>query len=49
MRTTYPFLFENRGPLSKIVDLKQLMHMHVFMCASGCEFRGRNSVKGARM
>ena len=26
-----------------------LLHMHVFMCASMCEFQGRNSVEGGRM
>ena len=28
---------------------KILLHMHMFVCASMCEFRGRNSVKGGRM
>ena len=32
-----------------IFDIRILLHMHVFVCASMCEFRGRNSVKGGRM
>ena len=29
-----------------IFGIRILLHMHVFVCASMCEFRGRNSVKG---
>ena len=32
-----------------IFGIRILLHMHVFVCASMCEFRGRNSVKGGRM
>ena len=53
MRVTYPFLFEDEGALSNIrnliLELELLLHMHVIVCASMCEFRGRNSVKGGRM
>ena len=49
MRATYPFLFEDGGALSKIAALESLLHMHVFVCASECEFRGQNSVKGGRI
>ena len=45
MRDTYPFLFEYEGAWS-IFDIRILLHMHVFVCASMCEFRGRNFVKG---
>ena len=34
---------------SLIFDIRTLLNMHVFMCASMCEFRGRNSIKGGRM
>ena len=33
---------------SLIFGTRILPHMHVFMCASMCEFRGRNSVKGEK-
>ena len=29
-----------------IFSIRILLHMHVFVCASMCEFRGRNSIKG---
>ena len=32
--------------VSLILELELLLHMHVFVCASVCEFRGRNSFKG---
>ena len=32
-----------------IFDIRILLHMHVFVCASMWDFRGRNSVKGRRM
>ena len=32
-----------------IFGFRILLHMHVFVCASMCEFRGQNSVKGGRM
>ena len=32
-----------------IIDIRILLHMHVFVCASMCEFQGRNYVKGGRM
>ena len=32
-----------------IFEIRLLLHMHVFVCASMCEFWGRNSVKGGRM
>ena len=32
-----------------IFGTRILLHMHVFVCASMCEFWGRNSVKGGRM
>ena len=32
-----------------IFHTRILLHMHVFVCASMCEFRGRNSIKGGRM
>ena len=32
-----------------IFGIRILLHMHVYVCASMCEFRGRNSVKGGRM
>ena len=32
-----------------IFGIRILLHKHVFVCASMCEFRGRNSVKGGRM
>ena len=32
-----------------IFCIRILLNMHVFVCASMCEFRGRNSVKGGRM
>ena len=31
-----------------IFGTRILLHMHVFMCASMCEFRGQNSVKGGK-
>ena len=34
---------------SLIFCTRILLHMHVFMCASICEFRGRNYVKGEKM
>ena len=40
LQATYPFLFEDECAWSNI------RHMHVFVCASMWEFRGRNSVKG---
>ena len=53
MRVTYPFLFEDEGLLSNIIslilELEWLLHMHVLMCASMYEFRGRKSIKGGRM
>ena len=53
MRATYHFLFEDEGAWSNIrsliLELEKLLHMHVFVCANVCEFRGRNSVKGERM
>ena len=33
---------------SLIFGIRTLLHMHVFVCASMCEFWGRNSVKGER-
>ena len=48
MRATYPFLFEDKGACL-IFGIRILLHMHVFVCASMCEFRGRNYVKGVRM
>ena len=33
----------------RILLLCMCLCMHVFVCASMCEFRGRNSVKGGRM
>ena len=44
MRATYHFLFEDEGACIRI-----LLHVHVFVCASMCEFWGRNFVKGERM
>ena len=35
--------------LGLIFGIRLLMHMHVFVCVSMCEFLGRNSVKGGRM
>ena len=32
-----------------IFGTRILLHMHVFVCTSMCEFRERNSVKGGRM
>ena len=32
-----------------IFGIRILLHMHVFVCASMCEFRGQNYVKGGRM
>ena len=32
-----------------IFGTKILLHMHVFVCASICEFRGEDSIKGGRM
>ena len=32
-----------------IFGIRILLHIHVFVCASMCEFRGRNFVKGGRM
>ena len=32
-----------------IFYIRILLHMHVFVCASMCEFQGQNSVKGGRM
>ena len=32
-----------------IIGIIILLHMHVFVCAIMCEFRGRNFVKGGRM
>ena len=32
-----------------IFDIRILLHIHLFVCASICEFWGRNSVKGGRM
>ena len=44
MRTTYHFLFKDEGALfnieSRILELKWLLHMHVVVCASMCEFQG---------
>ena len=53
MQVTYLFLFEDEGVLSNIrsliLELELLLHMHVLVCASMYEFRGRNSVKRGRM
>ena len=46
LRATYPFLFEVRH---LIFGIRILLQMHVFVCVSMCEFRGRNSFKGGRM
>ena len=32
-----------------IFGIRIIQHMPMFMCASLCEFRGRNSIKGGRM
>ena len=48
MRATYYFLFEDEG-IGLIFGIRTLLHMHVFVCASMCEFWGRNSIKGGRM
>ena len=32
-----------------IFDIRILLHIHVFVCASICEFWGRNYVKEERM
>ena len=48
MRATYPFLFEDEGAWSNI-GIRILLDMHVFVCVSMYEFRGRNSLKGERM
>ena len=32
-----------------IFGIRILLHMHVFVCASMCEFCGRNSFKGGKM
>ena len=45
MQATYPFLFEDEGVWSNI-GTNILLHMHMFVCASMCEFQGRNFVKG---
>ena len=33
---------------SLIFGIRKLLPMHVFVCASMCEFQGRNSVKGEK-
>ena len=32
-----------------IFGTRILLHMHVFVCASMCEFQGQNSIKRGRM
>ena len=32
-----------------IFGIRIVLHIHVFVCASICEFRGRKSVKGEKM
>ena len=32
-----------------IFGIRIFLYMHVFVCASMCEFQGRNSFKGGRM
>ena len=48
MWATYPSYLRTkvRGLIFSIITL---LHMHVFVCASMCEFRGQNYIKGERM
>ena len=48
MRATYP-VFLRTKVCGLIFGISILLHINVFVCASMCEFRGRNFVKGERM
>ena len=52
MRTRYGspiFSYLRMKVRGLIFDIRILLHMHVFVCASMCQFWGRNSFKGGRM